>query len=272
MKRSESVLIYGVTGVLAVILAVAVIFGEPDPRTTKQGDGDQLAVNPAGPPPADGSVPSTSELDSDEFLQELLSSNVVNEEPSEVADPAPTSEPSVEDASAAVKSIGAMVPLRTVADLGRHRTVRNPASGDRFRFVTVQRGDTLSDLIQRWCPGADPAEIAALNETLDLDRLRYDTELCLPWIDDAALLDALAQRELAAKDRSSAPAATEASLGRGTTEYTVAEGESLWVIAERHVGARKAQEFIDAVLELNSSIEDAGRIRSGQKLLIPAKR
>ncbi len=276
MKRSESVLVYGVTGVLAVILAIAIVFGG-DPA---EGNTD-LSV--AGLTPEGGGTldltdddvetPPTTTPTSDDLLNELLGTGAGIEDENEPLESEADSE--TESAPVSVPT----VPLsRTVATLGTSRTEENPASGERFRFVNAQPGDSIALLIQRWCPGTERMDIEALNETKNLDRLRIGDEICVPWVDDETLLEAHEARQ-AMRTADAGGATFEPSSGSGATpvsttgarEYVIKDGESLWVIATREVGANKAQQFIDDVVALNPSIQDPSRVRAKMKILLPRR-
>ena len=259
MKRSESVLVYSVTSVLAVILAVAIIFGEGPPQQPADPDVEQLVdldadeLDPVDP----GGTPGSGETERDLLDEILKGSGLEFDDP---VDPQPEPDPIVTE-----------LPLnRTVATLGVSRTEENPASGDRYRIVEVRRGDVLSGIVQRWCPGVDAEIVAALNETIDPKRLRPGQEICLPWVDDEMLLEAYDARstrsvEPAVANTGPSPA-VPASVGR---EYTIKKNESLWVIAARKVGANKAKAYIDQIVAANAKITDPARVREGMKIVLP---
>lgn len=285
MKRSESVLVYGVTGLLVVILVIAVAFGGGGSTSV-----DRVASGPEAAPPG------LTELAD---LTDLIDPELVD--------------PSATDATESVPPVPeqpfgpANVPLR-VRDvhtvLGPHEVVEQ--FGASYRVVTVRQGDTLSQLVARWCGGtADLDVVRALNEGLEPERLRVGSTLWLPYVDDAELLAAFDSRrrgtesawpaetgggEPAAtvREASSAPAPAVAVDGVSTAArnalrtpavavdssaartHVMREGESLWKLAVREVGANRARAYIDAIVELNR-LPDPDRVRANTKLLLPSR-
>ena len=266
MKRSESVLVYGVTGVLAVILAIAIIFGGETQPT--QPDANQLAIG--GVDPADdGDIPFLDENaltdGADREIKLLIDDEVVD--PADAASADADGDDSIDEPATNTVPV---VPLHRTVQLGVSRTVENPASGERYRFVPVLPGDSIGLVIQRWCPGTEVEIVAALNEDQDLARLRPNVEVCVPWVDDDILREARERRAATA-----APATVERTtpvpvpaVAKGKT-YTLKEGDSLWLVAKREVGANKADAYVRAILESNPSIDDAASVRAGQKITLP---
>lgn len=271
MKQKETVLVYGVTAVLLVILGIAIAFGNggdararEDLRSTGESMqqaklGDWLAIEPARPPQGEPASPQ----------------EVKKGDPS-VAAKAGTegSEAAAADDGAVALAHRAQVEEREsiLAGLGVSRRVRN------YRVVTVRAGDNLESLVRRWCVKTDPylGITRALNEDVDLEHLRPGQEIWLPWVDDEEVVAAHIERSRAAArppepadaPARSGPAAADHASSR---EYVVKEGESLWKIAVRLTGGvRHAPQWIDRVRALNPDL-DPDRIRAGQRIRIPGR-
>ena len=298
MKQNERLLVYAVTGFLALILLVAVVFGRaPDNKVaiktgaTKAGAtpalddiiGDVGVRTPPGTNPAlaNGGAPNGAANNSG-----LPSPGQVATEQPLMAQPKP------------------MVAADLVSQsLGLSRRERN------VRFVRAKSGDSMESLVRRWCGARDPflAEAQSLNEELVL--LRVGQEVALPWVDDEVLALAIEQQKpktlLAAETNgSSGKTAADASLAGGLSptvpafelpgtnpplgtaaprgevpvpsvgrpdvaaaNYTVKKGESLWRIAERTYGRKNADRMIVAIKAANPGLTD--NVREGQKIALP---
>ncbi|MCA8940958.1 MAG: LysM peptidoglycan-binding domain-containing protein [Planctomycetes bacterium] len=266
MKRSESVLVYGVTGVLAVILGIAIIFGGETPDRTDLASGDAADGRGRDIPFLSGDRVDDAERELRLLLEdEDPVTTGTDAEPETELDPAPALGTDSGEVRQPVE-----VPLHRTVQLGISRTEENPASGERFRFVRAKPGDSLAVLIQRWCPGVDSEIVAALNEDQNLTRLHPGDEVCVPWVDDAILIEAMEARQSspipAASPVRDAGIAPVAAVG---TTYTLKEGDSLWLVAKRRVGVGKADAYVREILESNPSIADAAAVRAGQKIVLP---
>ena len=271
MKRNESVLVYGVTGLLLVILVVAVVFGN-EGRDAPISDLDSGAVakagadlmegaDPAGPSAADPSgVPSIAEL--------------MGQVDGEFDPIEGEGEVQVGEVPLSLTVKRSLSPI-----LGENRV--DTTSGQPFRVVTVRYGDTFSGLLMRWCVTDREDEALALNEELDFDRLRPGLEVYLPFVDDETVLEAYDRRqsemvaaaaEAVSRPRQAAPVATPAvpAATRTSRRHVVKPGESLWVIAVREVGARRAKAYIQDIMQANPQLSDPERIRAQTKLVLPA--
>lgn len=299
MKRSESVLVYAVTAVLAVILVVAVVFGHEEPaRAGGQGAG------------VGGGRPAATDI------AQLLDVTGFDESPESgerskgdsVTAPGtfpgagaegPGAGQGTDEADEPASQFAVPVgPLRAAAGSGGVAAIlgafelERSWNGELFRVYEVQRGETFSELVQRWTGDLErTADVQALNEDVDLERLRVGQVLRFPFVDDAALLLAREARRTTSKP-AGAPAVAAPGMGvagAGVAEaaaktaasaqppaaakaYTIQKGDSLWGIAEREVGAGKAEAYVRAILAANPRIQDAGRIRAGDRIELPAGR
>lgn len=190
MKQNERLLVYAVTGFLAIILLVAVLFG-PSGRdaAAKSSGGD--ATNPTSP-----------KNDGPRGLGELLGDKAI---PKPVTEPKAGSQPaaSPETPPAPVKvadvlqsnPVATQQPLvaneRPLVAMDMVAQVLGTSRRDRsVRMVRAKSGDSLDTLVRRWCGARDPflEEAKALNE--DLVTLRVGQEICVPWVDDEIVLAA----------------------------------------------------------------------------------
>ncbi|MCA8965859.1 MAG: hypothetical protein KDC48_13325, partial [Planctomycetes bacterium] len=181
MKQNERLLVYAVTGFLAVILVIAVWFGNDAAAGLRQSAGadksaqgvkdigDLLGTKPAegapaagpgagsGGPEAEGAAPGAGD-------------NKNGEQP-------------------LVTRSTAMVAADLVAQqLGPSRREYT------VRWVTVRSGDTLESLVVRWCGSRDFVENALrLNEEIGV--LKIGKEVAVPWVDDEVVLEAHEARQ-----------------------------------------------------------------------------
>ena len=202
MKQNERLLIYAVTGFLALILVVAVVFGRsPVDESAPSGAGKSVGSTPSGAPGlgellgnntsgngagkpvaesgksdagSNGSQPTGGSSDGSSGLltPDQLNNNRL----------AGGSQPLV----ASAKPLVAAELL--AQELGASRRDRN------VRFVRAIKGDSLELLVQRWCGAREPflAEARSLNE--DLQSLQVGQEVAVPFVEDEALLAAIEAR------------------------------------------------------------------------------
>lgn len=288
MKRSESVLVYAVTAVLAVILVVAVVFGNEGAAKSREGvDGASALGDLQGA--LDGRVGDKAPPLAGPGVRNLVDPTRSGPK-SEVDGPGGTAAPDPLDPSQSGRPSQygeAIGPLRAdprmtslAAALGPFRA-ETQFDGIRYRVVEVQRGDTFSDLLLRWTASANTAStVLSLNEWIDpISRaLRAGDEVRMPWVDDAELLSAWQVRRDAHRTPVDPDPAVATVPGREprtapTTpgeSYEVKKGETLWVIAERKVGRRAAPSYIDAIVAANASIGSADSVKAGQRIILPA--
>lgn len=259
MKRNESILVYSVTGLLVVILLVAVVFGNGNPADAKAPDGGRKVV-------------ALDDLDG------MTRGARTAEDGHEPGDGGEATNPGAESGNG--DGAGVVVPLVSNGSGAQAQPAVEPApapapelelgaserQGD-YRVVTVTSGDTFSSLVQHWCGSLDRlAEAEALNETANLSRLKVGTRLWLPWVDDAALVEAIHARTRSVQE----PERPLLNAQQAAATYTIKAGDKLWDIAVARVGANKARQFIDAVVALNPTVlRDPDRLKPGQEIRLP---
>ncbi len=185
MKQNERLLVYAVTGFLAVILVIAVVFGpsgrevigatKPTAPPAKglgdllgqKGDGAHVDGQPKAP--ANPAHPGADNGGGARNGSDVLPApgEVTKQQPLVAVDPA------VLTADLLSQQLGASQRDRMV------------------RMVRARAGDSLEALVRRWCGARDPFldEAKALNEELTV--LHVGQEVCVPWVDDAVVLAAI---------------------------------------------------------------------------------
>lgn len=191
MKQNERLLVYAVTGFLALILLVAVVFGrgaeakssvKPEgvvPSLTDLVPKNGVPKNGAQPPvagsPNGGGKGAVGGIVDPAMLGGGVLGGSGVPAPSELGTELPL-----------MAQVKPMVAAELVAQsLGLSRRDRN------VRFVRAKSGDSLETLVRRWCGARDPffAEAQSLNEELSV--LRVGQEVALPWVDDELLAAAI---------------------------------------------------------------------------------
>ncbi len=305
MKQNERLLVYAVTGFLALILLVAVVFGRaPENKSAVKTGGTVQELKEVVPSIGAANVPAG------------------NASAAPVGGVAGTGQPA---GNSGLPAPGQLVPEQPLVaqakpmvaadlvaqSLGLSRRDRN------VRFVRAKSGDSLDTLVRRWCGARDPflAEAQSLNE--DLVVLRVGQEVALPWVEDEVLAAGLEQQKpktvlvddsvdlarLAAEASarrnggvSAAGAAGSATAGSATvgnpigggpigggpiggglsssaatvatTTYVVKKGDALWRIAERTYGRKNADRMVGEIKALNPGLS-AESLREGQKIQLP---
>lgn len=300
MKQNERLLVYAVTGFLALILLVAVVFGRaPENKSAVKTGGTVQELKEVVPSIGAANVPAG------------------NASAAPVGGVAGTGQPA---GNSGLPAPGQLVPEQPLVaqakpmvaadlvaqSLGLSRRDRN------VRFVRAKSGDSRDTLVRRWCGARDPflAEAQSLNE--DLVVLRVGQEVALPWVEDEVLAAGLEQQKpktvlvddsvdlarLAAEASarrnggvSAAGAAGSATVGNpigggpiaggpiggglsssaatvATTTYVVKKGDALWRIAERTYGRKNADRMVGEIKALNPGLS-AESLREGQKIQLP---
>ena len=299
MKRNESILVYSVTGLLVVILAVAILFGnENNARAHESGKGfddleslsasaDKGAGVGAADKPADGKG-AAPEAD-DELVTPPTKAGGANPPPPEAAGaksevPAGAGQPAPEAAGAAkadaekppapLVAVPLVTPgIKPAADT-ESATQALVLLGDskrdgQYRIVTVRRGDTFSELVQRWCGSLESLPLAeSLNEEANLGNLKEGTKLCMPWVEDATLVAAHHARRTKVESETKVLSEARAS---GRT-HTIKAGDKLWNIAVAQVGQKDAAKYIERIKALNSELlAHPDRLVVGKTILLPER-
>jgi nucleoid-associated protein YgaU len=268
MRRNETVLVYAVTGLLIVILAIAVIFGEESAQAKKSEEGTRVAT---------GNGKGLIESDPNKFGIKPVE-KVPPVTPPQVAKdpPKPKEDPPKPDPKETVKKGEktdektdekkddqvAPVPLvtRSIAEQVNRLLGTSQREGD-YRVVTARSDDRLSTLVERWCGSLEALPVVeALNEDLKQGKpIPRGRKVLVPWTDDEVLL-------VAHKERNKRLEKVEASKGE---LYTIKKGDSLWKIAVGRVGSRQAPAYIKAIVTSNPQLEDPNAVREGQKIRLP---
>lgn len=306
MKQNERWLVYAVTGFLALILVVALVFSpEAGKNPLKSGAGAQGLDEIMGTHKA----PNGPKVETN--------SDVKAEVPV-AGDPKAAPKHETVSGLPAPGTVAVETPLHmqakplSAADLvlqanGVSRVERG------VRFVRALRGDTMDSLVKRWCGARDPFldETKALNE--ELTSLRAGQEVAVPFVADEQLLlaiEASKPKTLTAEPVVNQPLAqvpppaptptptpnngngnlgkpVDATANRGNgatvnpvakpesgkttpvrgTSYTVKEKDSLWGIAAKTYGKKNADRMIPRIKEANPGLDEA--LRPGMKLVLP---
>jgi phage tail protein X len=296
MKQNERLLVYAVTGFLALILVVAVVFSREPAKNPAPGSAQGLDKL-LGQDDGQAAAPAAMAKEKAE-LERLERDGVTGmPKPSDVT-PAPLAAPAPKP----------LIAADLVAQqIGVSRRDRN------VRFVRAKQNDTLEGLVRRWCGARDPYldETKSLNEELVV--LRVGQEVAVPWVEDDVLLaafeaarpktllplEAVAGGESAPGARQPAtadarpsfaqpgaePATTSRTAGgaeagpeagrptaprspvAGGMPYTVKKGDALWSIAAKNYGRKNADRMVGEIKAANPGLSDA--VREGQKIVLP---
>ena len=174
MKQNERLLVYAVTGFLALILIVAVIFGDEQARPDEQAEpasaslSDMLKGETSEAPVSAAPDEAQGADEGEERSRSLIGLNAPPE--AKFEDPVRIPPPSPE--SLVRQKLGSYVRTRN------------------FRQVQVKVNDGWGMISQRWCGDTSFVdEIKCLNESM-ID-LRAGQTVLVPWIDDEVLLAGL---------------------------------------------------------------------------------
>lgn len=308
MKQNERLLVYAVTGFLAVILLIAVWFGGDASAGARQsGAGDRAAHDVRG---------------LGDLIEDGADGGATN---GGATNGGATNGPAVAPIGEAVASRDGQPPLvakgtaMVAAELLAQQV--GPSRREReVRWVTARAGDSLETLTVRWCGSRDFVE-AAMRMNEDLRVVQIGKEVAVPWVDDEVVLEFHENRQAkklaavpfdqmqpasavtnpapAAGNRGASridslltPATTEPEIRQpggpvatekapssavpsgdaivgGMERYTVKSGDSLWRIADRKYGRNQADRMVTEIKRANPGQGSA--LQPGQILLLPAK-
>ena len=290
MKQSESMLVYGVTAILVVIVGFAVLFGDES-----EGKEPQTPEVPSlfGDENGDGTEPLANRENPGFGVGEERPPSLGGDEPGDPMNPVVT-----------------VVP--TIAELGQTTVINTTFDGRKNREVLIQQGDTFASLVKLWAPGHTIEDVLTLNETLDPSQpLPANTTLLLPHVEDRVILDRHMARleveerpdERGRRGRRGPGGGTQQAAnvqGRGTlrtgaqapgnesptnrgaptettstgprrgTTYTIQDGDSLWKIAagiDRADRGMGIEAYIAKIKQANGMSTDT--IREGKTLRLP---
>ncbi|MFM1870872.1 MAG: LysM domain [Planctomycetota bacterium] len=176
MKQNERLLVYAVTGFLAVILVIAVWFG----NDAKAGTTGLNAENPG------------SSKESVRGLGAILDQTDPNAAAKTDANQPLVPEALVGTGEQPLNATNKPIPAAELV-----AQMLGPSRRDySVRYVMPRPGDSLETLVQRWCGSRDFLDKAKrINE--DLTMVRVGTEVGLPWVDDEALYEIHVARQAA---------------------------------------------------------------------------
>jgi LysM domain len=294
MRRNETVLVYAVTGVLVVILAIAVIFGEESAQVPKTRDsaraggkglldvlGEDLPITPVDPRAVDPRTVDPRTVDpklmppgpSNTHKTDNLGKGQKGENAGPVdadhdmgtgGDAVPAVHTKPDDKTPDDRKTDAVAPVPLVTPTIAEQVTRVLGASQRegsYRVVTARGDDRLSTLVERWCGNLDALPVVeALNEDLKPSQpIPAGRKVLVPWTDDEVLL-------VAQKERKKKIVQIERTKGE---LYILKKGDSLWRIAVGRVGSRQAPAYIQAIVKSNPQLEDPNAVREGQKIRLP---
>lgn len=178
MKQNERLLVYAVTGFLALILVIAVLFGNDPVDAAGKKDASSKGLSELLQPEKSEAELAKAKAEADAKAKALANqlNGGRNGSPQQPLNAKPLTDDDI--------------VLRELGQSRRERIVR---------WVTVQPGDAFEKLVRRWCGSADYlAEAISLNE--DTVTLKVGQEVMVPWVDNsilAANLRARAEARLA---------------------------------------------------------------------------
>ncbi|MFT4512942.1 MAG: LysM repeat protein [Planctomycetota bacterium] len=300
MKQNERLLVYAVTGFLALILVIAVLFGNDTVDASMKRENTSNTLS--------------------EILEPEQTDAELAKAKAEVDAKAKALAEQLSGASGSGSSGEQPLNAKLISASDVVARAHGKSRRERFvRWVPVKSGDAFEKLVRRWCGGTQGylAEALSLNE--DTTTLKVGSEVMVPWVDDEVLAtileaQAISPRTLASNPsasnrtlmnppsvaaqagmprpsvnrpsfatpgaNSAAPGASNltasnpsssgASTGAASViTYKVKQGDSIWRIAIKRYGKDNAYSMVKAIKSLNPSLPEILKI--GQQLKIPAK-
>ena len=183
MKQNERLLVYAVTGFLALILVIAVLFGsEPVDAAKKQEKLSQGLDDILRPNDVDAELAkakAAADAQAKALLQQL----------GQGGDPVGGKIGSEQPLIAKTQTASTLIAMK----LGESRR-------ERFvRWVAVKPGDSFEKLVRRWCGSTQPYLNEAISLNEDTRTLIAGEQVMVPWVDDevlAGIIEAEAPRTL----------------------------------------------------------------------------
>ncbi len=289
MKQNERLLVYAVTAFLALILVIAVVFGDDGARAREEGAQGGTTLNDILNGGADEAAADEAGV-AVEADAEKAGANAV-----------------VPVAAVVEQPLRAQAPSASVLVAQRIGVSRREQD---FRWVTAKANDGWEMLVQRWCGKVKPYldETRKLNETTTM--LREGQNVLVPWVDDEVLLALWEadQRPVLVSGGDAQPASGAVATGSpapaGTTGlrtptlsptsgpaaagapadpgelalgavvsfevYEVKSGDTLWPLLAKRFGNGKVPGMIKKVVQLNPGL-DPDRLRVGRSIKLPLK-
>lgn len=287
MKQNERLLVYAVTGFLALILVIAVLFGNDQVVVAKTQENISNGLS---------DILQPNKLDA-----ELVKAKADADAKAKVLAEQLNAGDSVEQPLNAKLYSASDVVVRVLGKSRRERMVR---------WVPVKRGDAFEKLVRRWCGDTQDNLEEALQLNEDTTTLKVGSEVMVPWVTDEVLAAIIEAQGASSRTLASSPVGSNRTLMSSSNEavapgmprpsvtrpgfkmpgasnsnpatprassagsadlvtYTVKKGDSIWRIATKRYGKAKAHKMVKAIKSLNPELGDILDI--GQEFKIPAK-
>jgi nucleoid-associated protein YgaU len=289
MKQNERLLVYAVTGFLALILVIAVLFGNDPVVVAKTQENTSNGLSDILQPNKSDAELAKAKADADAKAKaqaEQLSASVSVEQPLN-AKPYSASD----------------VVVRVLGKSRRERMVR---------WVPVKPGDAFEKLVRRWCGDTQDSLEEALQLNEETTTLIIGSEVMVPWVDDEILAVIVEARDVSSRRVAASPVGSSRTLmnspkqaiaagmprpsvtrpgfrmpgaggsspsvasgagadSAGIVTYTVKDGDSIWKIAKKRYGKAKQAKMVDVIKSLNPDVANFDDLDVGQEFKIPAK-
>jgi LysM repeat protein len=294
MKQNERLLVYAVTGFLALILVIAVLFGNDPVAVAKTQENTSNGLSDILQPNKLDAELAKAKADADAKAKALSLAGQLNAGDSH------------EQPLNAKPYSASDVVVRVLGKSRRERMVR---------WVPVKRGDAFEKLVRRWCGDTQDNLEEALQLNEDTTTLNVGSEVMVPWVADEVLAAIIEAQGASSRTLVSSPVGSNRTLMSSSNEavaagmpgpsvtrpgfkmpgfkvpgasnskpatpsassagsadlvtYTVKKGDSIWRIATKRYGKAKAYKMVKAIQSLNPNLGEVLDI--GQEFKIPAK-